>query len=345
MQKRIHVLWIGIIGTLSLLSACSSSQTSSQAAEQGDVTLTIGAYTVTKEAVQEIIPLFQEYWKKEHGQEVVFKESYEASGSQTRAILQGLKADIAILALEGDIDQLTDKGLITHDWKDNPYNGMVTNSVVALGVREDNPEEIEDWQDLTREGVEVLLPNPKTSGGAQWDVNAIYGAGLKQSEEQGNQEPEQARQLLADIYQNVRVLDKSGRASVATFEKGIGDVIVTYENELLSRNAAGKNYQVIVPNYTSKIENPAALIDKNVDEHGNRQAAEAFMDFLWSEEAQTIFAKRGFRPVHEEVAAEFTDTYIEPDGLFEIDYLGGWDQVRQTLYEDGAIWDQIMAEK
>ncbi|WP_017729249.1 sulfate ABC transporter substrate-binding protein [Halalkalibacterium ligniniphilum] len=356
-KKGVLVLIISIL--VSLLVACGVTNSSAGDSEgdqnsepvnsektsepQDPITLTIGAYTVPKEAVQEIIPLFQEYWKEEKGQTVTFTESYDASGSQTRAILEGFEADIALLSLEGDIEKLVEANLITHDWKSKPFEGMITGSVVALGVREGNPKNIQDWSDLTKEGVEVLIPNPKTSGGAQWDVNAIYGAGLKISEEEGGQNPNQAKEFLSQVYKNVKTLDKSGRASMTTFEKGIGDVIVTYENELLARNLAGENYEIIVPKYTIDIRNPAAVIDKNVDAHGVREAAEAFVDFLWTPEAQTIFAQKGFRAVEPNIASEFADQYKTPEGLFGIDYLGGWSQVSETIYADGAIWDQVLS--
>jgi sulfate transport system substrate-binding protein len=221
---------------------------------------------------------------------------------------------------------------------------MVTRSVVALGTREGNPKGIQGFADLAKPDVKVLYPNPKTSGGAQWDINAIYGAGLKQSEEQsGSKDPAAAKAFLESVHANVESLDKSGRASMAAFEYGVGDVIVTYENELLARIAQGVNYEVVIPDDTILIENPAAVLDKYVDERGTRQASEALVTFLTSREAQEVFAKYGFRPVNEAVYAEHEDRYPVPAGLFDIDYLGGWDEVRATLYSKRGVWYQVLA--
>jgi len=342
-MKKFRTGWL-LLGALALsltgLSACSSESNGTVSNQK--VTLTLGAYTVPKEAFREIIPAFQQKWQAEHGQQVHFLESYEASGTQARAIAGGFEADIAVLSLEADIDTIQKAGLITHNWKQQPQGGMITQSVVALGVREGNPKGIKDWADLARPGVDVLYPNPKTSGGAQWDINAIYGAGLKISEESGAKDPQYAANLLKSIHKNVKSLDKSGRASMTTFESGSGDVVVTYENELLARVAEGAKYTVIVPKYTIRIDNPVALVDKNVDKHGVRPVAEAFINFLWTPEAQTIFAKHGFRSVDATVAQQFADKYVTPPGLFDIQYLGGWPVVRQTLYADGGLWDQVL---
>ncbi|MCD1257247.1 sulfate ABC transporter substrate-binding protein [Paenibacillus athensensis] len=326
-------------------SAQPSAAAASPAANAGgSVTITIGAYSILKDSLDSILPLFKEQWKQKTGQTVEFKESYQASGSQATAIIQGFEADIAPLSLEGDIQKIVDKGLITNDWKSKPHGGMITNSIAAIGVREGNPKQIRDWNDLTKPGVEVLIPNPSTSGGAKWDINAIYGAGLKISEEAGAKDPAKAKDLVAQVYKNIKVLDKSGADSLATFDKGVGDAIVTYENELIARIKAGQKYEEVVPKYTTAIENPVALVDKYVDKHGNRAAVEAFLEFLWSPEAQKVFADKGFRSVVPEVAKQYEASYKKPEGLFDIAYLGGWSQVNKELYGKGAIWETILAE-
>ncbi|PZD95072.1 sulfate ABC transporter substrate-binding protein [Paenibacillus sambharensis] len=316
----------------------------SSAPAQGDVTLVIGAYSVVKDAFAELLPMFQEKWKQETGQLVTFQESYEASGTQARSIVGGFEADVAVLAMETDIDKIVKAGMITHDWRDRVYEGMITNSIVVMGTRDGNPLGIQDWEDLTKEGVKVLYPNPKTSGGAQWDINAIYGAGLRISEERtGQPDPAFAKQFLADIHANVESLDKSGRASMAAFEYGVGDVIVTYENELIARINQGVAYDIVVPEHTILIQNPAAVVDTNVDDHGSREVAEAFVEFLGSAEAQRVFTKHGFRPTNPEVAEEVKGQFIEPAGLFDIGYLGGWSKVREELYSKRGIWYQVLA--
>ncbi|GIQ66095.1 sulfate-binding protein [Paenibacillus cisolokensis] len=315
------------------------------ASDGGDVTLVIGAYSVVKDAFAELLPKFRDEWKAKTGQTVSFQESYEASGTQARAIAGGFEADVAVLAMEGDIDKVANAGLITHNWRNVPYDGMITRSIVVMGTREGNPLGIRDWEDLTRKGVKVLYPNPKTSGGAQWDINAMYGAGLKRSEaETGSKDPAYAKAFLKRIHANVESLDKSGRASMAAFEYGVGDVIVTYENELLARIKQGVPYSIVVPEDTILIENPAAVVDKNVDKHGTREVAEAFVEFLRGEEAQRILADYGFRPVNEKAAEEVKDRYVVPAGLFDIGYLGGWPEVRKTLYSPEGIWFQVLAD-
>lgn len=328
------------------LAGCGKEQgaAEAEAPEQGDLTLVIGAYSVVKDAMGEILPLFAEEWKAQTGQKLVFQESYEASGTQARAIAGGFEADVTMLALEGDVEKLVKAGLVEDTWKERGINGMVTRSVVALGTREGNPKGIHDFADLAKPGVKVLYPNPKTSGGAQWDINAIYGAGLKLSEEQtGAKDYAAAKAFLESVHANVESLDKSGRASMAAFEYGVGDVIVTYENELLARIAQGVKYEVIIPQNTILIENPAAVVDKYADKHGTREAAEALVEYLASQKAQEVFAQYGFRPVNEQVYAENESRYPVPPGLFGIDYLGGWDQVRETLYSKRGIWYQVLA--
>lgn len=347
-SRQLHG-WLAVLmlAVLTLTAAgCGNEQEGSTAAaaQQGDLTLVVGAYSVAKDAMGEILPLFAEEWQAKTGQKIVFQESYEASGTQARAIAGGFEADVTLLAMEGDVEKLVKAGLVEKSWKERGEAGMVTRSVVALGTREGNPKGIHDFADLAKPGVKVLYPNPKTSGGAQWDINAIYGAGLKLSEEQeGAKDPAAAKAFLESIHANVESLDKSGRASMAAFEYGVGDVIVTYENELLARIAQGVKYEVIIPQNTILIENPAAVVDKYADEHGTREASEALVDYLTTPEAQEVFAKFGFRPVNEQVYAEHESQYPVPAGLFDISYLGGWEEVRTTLYSKRGIWYQVLA--
>ena len=327
-----------------MLCSCSNSAEQQQASRE--VTLTLGAYTVPKDAYQkEIIPAFKKYWKEKTGQTVNFQESYEASGAQGRAISAGFEADIAALSLEEDVEVIKRAGLITHDWKTGTTGGFVTRSTVAIAFRPGNPKNIKDWDDLKREDVAVLYPSPKTSGGAMWDVNAIYGAGLKLTEVKNNaQDKASARELLKAIQRRVKVMDKSGRESVGTFENGIGDALVTYENEALLRQKQGKDFPFVVPEATILIENPVALVDKYVDKHGNRQVAEAFLAFLLDKEAQRSFARFGFRSIDEAVAKEFAAKYPVPKYLFDMKYLGGWPAVQKDLYGPEGVWTKIIQE-
>ncbi len=336
-------MWIILCILVFVLIFCKGEKVTE---ESGEVTITLGAYTVPKEAYEkEVIPAFKKFWLDKTGQSVRFEESYIASGAQSRAIASGFEADIAALSLEQDVERLRDIGLITHDWKSRKYNGFVTRSVVVIAYRVGNPKNIRNWQDLTREGVEVLYPNPKTSGGAMWDVNAIYGAGLKLSlGEKGIQDKDFAFQLLKSVQRNVKVMDRSGRASVTTFENGIGDVLITYENEVLLRRKEGRNMEYVIPEATILIENPIAVIDQNVDKHGNRPAVEAFVDYVLSVDSQRNFARYGFRPVNAEVAAEFQEQFPTPMLLFDIAFLGGWDRVQNEIFGTEGVWAKIIEE-
>ncbi|WP_440117459.1 sulfate ABC transporter substrate-binding protein [Paenibacillus sp. QZ-Y1] len=346
-KKKIIPLYVVLMLLLVCMTVgCSKQEAAGEqngASADASNTLVIGAYSVAKDAVGELLPKFQEEWKAKTGQTVNFQESYEASGTQARAIVGGFEADVALLAMESDIDKLVKADLVTSDWKQTPNDGMITRSIVVLGTRAGNPLGIRDFEDLTKPGVKVLYPNPKTSGGAQWDINAIYGAGLKLSEEQGKKDPAAAKAFLEKVHHNVESLDKSGRSSMAAFEYGVGDVIVTYENELLARIAKGVKYDIVVPKNTILIENPAVVVDKYADKHGNRGLAEAFVAYLRTPEAQRIFAKHGFRAVDPDVFAETKSTFPTPAGLFDINYLGGWDEVRSTLYSKRGVWYQVLA--
>lgn len=322
-----------------------------QAAETRD--LILAAYSVPKEAYERhIIPAFQRHWKQKTGQDVRVRSSYGASGAQARAIIGGFDADVAVLSLEGDIDQIAKAGLISHDWRKAPHGGMISASVVALGVRKGNPKGIKGWEDAARPGVEVLYPNPKTSGGAMWDVIAIYGAGLKLAEQRtagkpvGQETAEvQATELLTNIQRNVKVMDKSGRESVTTFERGVGDVIVTYENELLPRVKSGRPYEIIVPEETVWIENPAAVVDTYADRHKVRDVADAFIAFLHGPEAQAAFIELGFRPLERDAGAPAAAaTLPQPARLFTIANLGGWEQVGAKLFGAQGLWTRVVED-
>ncbi|MGQ0811712.1 MAG: sulfate ABC transporter substrate-binding protein [Nitrospiraceae bacterium] len=307
----------------------------------------LAAYSVPKEAYeQHIIPTFQRMWKQRTGQDLRVRSSYGASGAQARAIIGGFEADVAVLSVEGDIDQLVQAGAITHEWRRSPHKGMITASVVAFGVRKGNPKHIHLWEDLARSGIDVLYPNPKTSGGAMWDIIAMYGAGLELAKQQDKESAEaHAAGLIKRIQKNVKVMDKSGRESVTTFERGVGDVLVTYENELLPRIKSGRPYDVIIPPQTVWIENPAALIDRHVDRHRVRDVAEAFIAFLQGPEAQTAFRELGFRDVDTTPPALHPGSATtHPAILFTIADLGGWTTVSSKLFSPQGVWTKAVED-
>lgn len=329
---------------LGLLAGCGGSTPSSEpAASAGKTrTLVLGAYTTPREAYgKAIIPAFQKYWKEKTGEQVVFQESYLGSGAQARAILGGFEADVAALSLEADIETLVKGSLITHDWKARAKDGMVTRSVVVLAVREGNPKGIKDWDDLKREGVEVLTPNVRTSGGAMWNVAALYGAATRGFTSAPKGDAAAAETLLGDILKHVAIMDKGARESITTFEKGVGDVAITYENEVLVAKKAGQTYTYVVPRSTILIENPVAVVDQHVDQHGVRDVAEAFVGFLVSPEAQRAFTEYGLRPVEPTVDAEVRTQFPTVEDLFTVRDLGGWPQVQQTLFAPGAAYDRV----
>jgi sulfate transport system substrate-binding protein len=308
------------------------------------VTLVLAAYTTPREAYgKAIIPAFQKHWKEKTGQEVDFQESYQASGAQSRAVIGGFEADVVALSLEGDVDKIAESGLISHDWKAKPHGGMVSTSVVVVAVRQGNPLGIRDWPDLARPGLNVLTPDPRTSGGAQWNVNAIYGAALRGHAGAPANDPAAARGVLESVFRNVSIMDKGARESITNFEKGVGDVAITYENEVLVGRQAGQTYDYVIPRSTILIENPAAVVDANVDAHGTREVAEAFVAFLSTPEAQRAFAEYGLRPVDEAVAAEAASRFPPVEDLWRIDFLGGWAKVGPELYGPDGVYTKMIA--
>jgi sulfate transport system substrate-binding protein len=318
---------------------------------------------VPREAYGDIIPAFQKYWQTRTGQQVNILESYQGSGAQSRAIVGGFEADIAALSVEPDITRIADAGLITHQWQDNLYKGFVTDSVVVLVVRPDNPHSIKDWGDIAQSGLEVITPDPATSGGAQWNILAAYGAVRRGHVTGFDASDNGATQFLRQLITNFSVLDQDARASFLTFERGIGDVAITYENETYAGLLSGGSYQVVYPTSTILIENPVTIVDAYVDKHGTRDVAEAFVQFLWSPDAQRIFAQHGFRPVNPVVAAELKSgaqatptadatpapygpevTFLPIQDLFTIDEFGGWSAARKTFFNEGGIYPNLIAE-
>jgi sulfate/thiosulfate transport system substrate-binding protein len=328
---------------VSLLSGCGETGTGGSAGTPVR-TLTLGAYTTPREAYgKAIIPAFQRYWRERSGEEVRFEESYLGSGAQARAIVGGFEADVAALSLEADLETIARAGLIAQDWKRGPHQGMVTRSIVVIAVRVGNPQGIHDWDDLRRPGLNVLTPNVRTSGGAMWNVSAIYGAALRGGTAAPPGDAAAAESLLGGILRNVSIMDKGARESIVSFEKGLGDAAITYENEVLVGRQSGQTYEYVVPHATILIENPVAVIDTYADKHGNRDLADAFVAFLTTPQAQRAFTAYGLRPVDAGVEAEVKDRFPVVADLFTIRDLGGWPQATQTLFASGGVYDRVMA--
>lgn len=331
---------------LALVLSVSAAGCGGEAAPKED-SLKLGAYSVVREVFHDgIIPAFSKHWKEKTGREPAFEESYNASGAQARSISSGFDADVAALSHSGDMELLVQAGKVAPTWKDGPYKGILTNSLVVVGHREGNPKGIKDWSDLAKPGVGVLYPDPKTSGGARWNINAIYGAAFLDAKAKDAANPDLApvRDLLAKVQANVVNMDQSGRQSMANFSKSQnGDAVVTYENELLLRAKEGDPIPYVVPPATLLIESPVAIVGPSVEKHGNRAIVEAFVEFLTSAEAQKIFVEFGFRPVNPEAKAAVSGR-PEPEKVFTTDDLGGWAKLEEDLYSTNGLWTTIAAQ-
>lgn len=350
-SRRMALLVIAGIGLSGVVSACSSStapsadtgaETSTTAAAPTEkAELTLVSYAVTQTAYEKIIPEFVKQWQEETGQELTINQSYGGSGSQTRAVLDGLEADVVALALALDTQKLEKEGLIEPGWeKEAPNDAIVHKSVAALVTREGNPKNIKGWEDLARDDVQVITANPKTSGGARWNFMALWG----EVTQTGGDE-KAAQDYVAKVYGNAPILPKDAReATDVFFQRGQGDVLINYENEVLLAQANGEEQPYIIPDVNISIDNPVAVVDTNVDKHGTRKAAEAFVEFLYTPEAQREFAKAGFRPIDSTVATEFAKQYPTVKTLFTVDDLGGWDAVQKKFFDDGAEFDKIQTK-
>jgi sulfate/thiosulfate transport system substrate-binding protein len=320
--------WRLVLPFAALLAALFMAACGGTSSDSGDATadsggdggnLTLVAYSTPEEAYRELIPAFNE---TSEGKGVSFDQSYAASGEQSRAVEGGLPADVVEFSLEPDMTRLVDAGLVDADWNKNDYEGMVTNSVVVFMVRKGNPENIKDWDDLVTGDVEVLEPNPFTSGGAKWNIMAAYGAQLERGKS-----PEEAKQYLAELFENVPVLDKSARESLQTFSSGKGDVLLGYENEAILAQQKGEELDYIVPDQTLLIENPVGVVNESDDP----ELARSFVDFLYTPEAQKVFVEKGYRPVVEGIPGG--DEFPTPPALFEITKFGGWDKVNDEFFD------------
>lgn len=299
------------------------------------------SYAVTKAAYDQIIPLFEADWKKKTGQSIKIKTSYGGSGSQTRAVIDGLEADVVGLALEGDILKIQDAGLINKGWQSELPNGsIITNSVVAFFVRPGNPKKISTWKDLDNKDVDVVTANPKTSGGARWNFLGLWGSVT----ETGGSDA-QAKKFVTTVYKNVDVLPKDAREATDTFVKRRkGDVLLNYENEAILAKRTGEwtvPYKLPSPNIL--IEGPIAVVDKNVDKHGTRKVSEAFAKFLYTPAAQKAFANNGFRPVTPAGKAAARGKFQQVQ-TYTVEAFGGWAKVNKSFFGKGGTWDQIFSK-
>jgi sulfate transport system substrate-binding protein len=325
---------------LALAFGAAALPFSVQAAE---VELLNVSYDVARELYKDINPAFAADWKKKTGETVTIKQSHGGSSKQARSVADGLEASVVTMNQANDIDMLAERGLVAVDWAKKFPNGAAPYySTMVFLVRKGNPKQIKNWDDLARPGVAVVIPNPKTAGNGRYTYLAAWGSVLKK----GGTEA-QARELVGKIFKNVPVLDGGGRAATTTFtQRQIGDALVTFENEVqMVRSEFGDNFEVVYPTVSILAESPVAVVDKVVDKRGVRKQATAYLNFLYSEEGQTIGAKHFLRPRNEAVAKKFAANY-KPVALFTVDdVFGGWKAAQKKHFDDGGEFDKIYQAK
>lgn len=330
----------GLSSGASLLAG-TSAQAAPKAQNAAPQELLLVSYAVTKAAYDRIIPAFEADWKKKTGQTVRIKTSFGGSGSQTRAVLDGLEADVVGLAMEADVLKLEAKGLIQPGWqKELPNNSIATNSTIAFFLRPGNPKQIKSWEDLNNKGVDVVTANPKTSGGARWSFLGLWGNQIQTGKSEA-----QARAYVGSVLRHVEVLPKDAREATDTFVKRHkGDVLLNWETEaILARKNREWTVPYKLPSPNVLTEMPIAVVDRNVDRHGTRRVADAFAKFLYTPTAQKHFVDNGFRPVTPEGKAYARGKFQEVQ-FFRISDFGGWAAFDKKFFGKGGVWDQIFSK-
>lgn len=305
-----------------------------------DWTLLNVSYDPTRELYKEIDAKFIDEYQKQSGDKLTIRPSHGGSGRQARSVIDGLDADVVTLALAYDIDAIADRGLLAKDWQARlPQNSSPYTSTIVFLVRKGNPKNLKDWDDLVKPGVEVITPNPKTSGGARWNYLAAWAYALEKS---GGDE-KAAQDFVQQLYKNVPVLDTGARGSTSTFVKGVGDVLLAWENEaFLAQKELGQDeFDIVVPSLSILAEPPVAVVDKVVDRKGTREVAEAYLQWLYTPEAQDIIARNYYRPSNKEVAAKYASQFPEVKLITIDDVFGGWRTAQQKHFGDGGTFDQI----
>ncbi|UPW82545.1 sulfate ABC transporter substrate-binding protein [Lysinibacillus sp. Ag94] len=345
MKKRKHFLQsLALLSTLALLlTGCGSSSSEKNTGAQESkkpVELLNVSYDPTRELYEEFNKDFIKKWKDETGQDVTIKQSHGGSGKQGRAVIDGLEADVVTLALAYDIDEIAQaRGLLNKDWQTEFENNSTPyTSTIAFLVRKGNPKGIKDWNDLIKDDVSVITPNPKTSGGARWNYLAAwaYAGKLYKNDEA------KIKEFMKALYSNVEVLDSGARGATTTFvERKIGDVLIAWENEAhLSLNELGDEFDIITPSLSILAEPPVAIVDKIVDKKGTREVAEAYLKYLYSERGQEIAAKNYYRPRNEKILAKYQEQFPKLE-LVSIDDFGGWAEAQAKHFKDGGTFDEI----
>ncbi len=307
-----------------------------------EVTLLNVSYDPTRELYQELNEVFAQQWQEKHRQKITIQQSHGGSGKQARSVIEGLEADVVTLALASDIDEISKQGgLIAPDWQKRlPHNSCPYTSTIVFLVRKGNPKGIKDWDDLIKPGMSVITPNPKTSGGARWNYLAAWGYALRKNK--GDEA--QAKEFVTKLFHNVPVLDTGARGSTMTFtQRKIGDVLIAWENEayLACEKMGADEFEIVAPSLSILAEPPVAIVDKVVDKHQTREAASAYLEFLYSKTGQEIIAKHYYRPSDPSVTAEYSDRFSRLELLTIDGDFGGWEKSQQKHFMDGGIFDQI----
>ena len=340
-NKLIALLLTTTIAAGMILTGCSGeNKNNSGTGNTKEVSITNVSYDPTREFYAAYNELFQKHWQKEKGQSVKVTASHGGSGSQARSVIEGNEADVVTLALAHDITAIEDSGLIEKGWIDefdkdsSPY----TSTIVFL-VRKGNEKGIHDWNDLVKKGVDVITPNPKTSGGACWNFLAAWAY---EQQQDGNNE-EETKEFMKKLYQNVLVLDSGARGATSTFvEKGQGDVLIAWENEAyLSIEEYPDDYEIVTPSVSILAQPSVAIVDDNADANGTQEVSRQYLEYLCSDEAQRLIGTYGYRPANAEIRKEYADKFDLTIDLWSIDDFGGWDNAYETYFDDGALFDQI----
>ncbi|MBT2654930.1 sulfate ABC transporter substrate-binding protein [Bacillus sp. ISL-18] len=359
MKKHLYKFTLVFALIALILAGCSSNEKSSTetstkkektAAQEttkkkDPVQLLNVSYDPTRELYEQYNKEFTQYWEKKTGQQVTIQQSHGGSGKQGRAVIDGLEADVVTLALAYDIDEIANNGLLAKDWQKNlKDNSTPYTSTIVFLVRKGNPKGIKDWDDLTKKGVSVITPNPKTSGGARWN----YLAAWAYAQEKFGGDEAKTKKFMSQLYKNVEVLDSGARGATTTFvERGIGDVLIAWENEAyLTLNELGKDkFEVVNPSLSILAEPPVAVVDKVADKKGTKEVAKAYLEYLYSDKGQEIIAKNYYRPRNEEILKKYADVFPQIKMVTIDDYFGGWKKAQEKHFNDGGTFDQIYQPK
>ncbi|MCU6601320.1 sulfate ABC transporter substrate-binding protein [Peribacillus frigoritolerans] len=339
------LLLTSLILAFGVLAGCNSEKTKGDGTSKSVELLNV-SYDPTRELYQEFNEAFVKHWKEESGQDVTIQQSHGGSGKQGRAVIDGLEADVVTLALAYDIDAIYEaSNLLEKDWQKRlPENSTPYTSTIVFLVKKDNPKGIKDWDDLIKKDVSVITPNPKTSGGARWN----YLAAWAYAEKNFANDETKVKDFMKKLYQNVEVLDSGARGATTTFvERGIGDVLIAWENEAyLTLEEFGEDkYEIVNPSISILAEPPVAVIDEVVEKKGTKEVAEAYLEYLYTDAGQEIAAKNFYRPRDEKVLAEYGDQFANIDMVTVDDTFGGWKKAQETHFNDGGTFDEIYQQQ